>query len=188
MAEVVLVRHGETEWSRANRHTGRTEIPLTDAGRRDGVRLRPVLAARELARVLCSPLGRARETCALAGYEDRAELRDELLEWDYGEYEGLTTPEVREQRPGWTIWNGGCLGGESVDDVGRRVDPVVAELYRAEGDVAVFAHGHLLRVLAARWLELPPVEGRHLLFATGRYGVLGWERETPGLAGWNLEP
>lgn len=187
MGEVVLVRHGETDWSRANRHTGRTEIPLTDAGRRDAEHLRPVLAAREFARVLCSPLGRARETSELVGFPD-PELRDELMEWDYGEYEGLTTEEVREHRPGWTIWTGGCRGGEDVDDVGRRVDPVVEELHRAEGDVVVFAHGHLLRIVTARWLELPPVEGRHLLFATGRYGVLGWERETPGLAGWNLEP
>lgn len=185
-AEIVLARHGETEWSRTHRHTGRTEVPLTEEGRRDGERLGAALRGREFGTVLCSPLGRARETCELAGFAGRGEIRDELREWDYGEYEGLTTAEIREKRPGWTVWNGGCPGGETVDEVARRVDPVVADLRKADADVILFAHGHLLRILSARWLEAPGDFGAHLVFATGRYGVLGHERETPALTGWNL--
>src|SRR5215210_3383608 len=165
--EAVLVRHGETEWSRDGRHTGRTDIPLTDEGRRQAVRLDGALDEWELGRVLASPLSRALDTCRLAGLAERAELSDSLLEWDYGEYEGLTTPQIRQLRPGWNLWRDGCPGGESAADVGARVDPLVSELRDAAGrDAAVFAHGHVLRVFAARWVEMPPEAGARLPLAT----------------------
>ena len=183
--QVVLVRHGETEWSRDGRHTGRSDIPLTEQGRDDARRLAAALAGRAFARVLCSPLQRARETCALAGYADRAELRDELMEWDYGDYEGLTRAEVLQRRAGWWLWRDGCPGGESPADVGRRVDPLVAELRSAAGDVLAFAHGHLLRVLASRWIGRPPAHGAHLALGTAAVCVLGWEHAQPTLQRWN---
>ena len=189
--EVVLVRHGETEWSRSGQHTGRTDIPLTDAGRRQAEALRPVFENHFFARVLTSPLDRAADTCRLAGLGDAAEERDELLEWDYGEYEGLTTPEIRETVPGWTVWSGDCPGGEAAADVGRRVDPLVAELQGLRdggGDAVLFAHGHLLRVLAARWIDLPAEAGSHLGLDTGTLSVIGWERETPAVWLWNGSP
>jgi probable phosphoglycerate mutase len=135
--------------------------------------------------VLTSPLARAAETCRLAGLAERAERRDELLEWDYGDYDGLTTPEVRAERPGWYLWRDGCPSGESADDVGARADRVVAELRSLEGDAALFAHGHLLRTLAARWLDLPPEAGGRFALDTAALCVLGWEREVPVIAGWN---
>jgi broad specificity phosphatase PhoE len=183
--EVVLVRHGETEWSRDGRHTGRTDVPLTDEGRRQAERLRDALGEWSFTRVLASPLSRALDTCRLAGFGDRAELSDALLEWDYGEYEGLTTPQIREMRVDWRLWRDGCPGGESAADVGARVDPLVRELTASEGEVAVFAHGHLLRVLAARWLELPPEAGARLWLATATISVLGFERETRAMRRWN---
>ena len=185
MPEIVLIRHGETEWSRDGRHTGRTDIPLTDAGRRQAALVGEWLAGRTFARVLTSPLGRALETCRLAGFGDRAEPREELLEWDYGEYEGLTTPQIRERRPDWYLWRDGCPGGESAADVGRRVDSVVAELREADGDVALFAHGHVLRVLTARWLELGPDKGALFALATATLSALGWERESAVIRAWN---
>jgi broad specificity phosphatase PhoE len=183
--EVVLVRHGETEWSRTGKHTGRTDIPLTDNGRRDAEVLRASLAARSFARVFTSPLSRAADTCRLAGLGGAAENRDELLEWDYGDYEGLTTPEIREQRPDWSLWRDGCPGGEGPDDVAARVDRVIAEVQQGEGDAALFAHGHVLRVLAARWIELGPQSGARLVLATATLSVLGWERETAAVRLWN---
>ena len=183
--EVVLVRHGETEWSRDGRHTGRTDVPLTDEGRSQAGRLRDALSDWSFTRVLSSPLGRALDTCRLAGFGDRAELSDALLEWDYGEYEGETTAQIRELRPGWNLWRDGCPGGEAAADVGVRVDPLVSELKECEGDVVVFAHGHLLRVLAARWVELPPEAGARLWLATATISVLGFERETAGFRRWN---
>jgi probable phosphoglycerate mutase len=183
--EIVLIRHGETEWSRDGRHTGRTDIPLTDAGRRQAELAGEWLAGRAFARVLTSPLGRALETCRLAGFGDRAEPRDELLEWDYGEYEGLTTPQIREQRPDWSLWRDGCPGGESAADVGRRVDALVAELREADADAALFAHGHVLRVLTARWLGLDPEKGALFALATATLSALGWERETAVIRVWN---
>jgi broad specificity phosphatase PhoE len=183
--EVVLVRHGETEWSRDLRHTGRTDVPLTDEGRREAGRLHDALRDWSFTRVLSSPLGRALDTCRLAGLGDGAELSDALLEWDYGEYEGETTAQIRELRPGWNLWRDGCPGGEAVADVGARVDPLVAELKASDGDVAVFAHGHLLRVLAARWAELPPEAGARFWLATATISVLGFERETAGFRRWN---
>ena len=158
--EIVLARHGETEWSRALRHTGRTDVPLTEKGRDEARSLAPRLAGRDFAGVLVSPLSRALETCELAGLGDRAERREELLEFDYGEYEGLTTAEIRDATPGWTVWTRGSPGGETLDDVGRRLAPLVEELRSADGDVAVFAHGHLLRALGALWIGLDAAERR----------------------------
>jgi len=183
--EVVLVRHGETEWSRDARHTGRTDVPLTHEGRRQAERLRDALGDWSFTRVLASPLGRALDTCRLAGLGDRAELNDALLEWDYGDYEGETTAQIRERRPDWNLWRDGCPGGESAADVGARVDPIVSELKASDGDVAVFAHGHLLRVLAVRWVELPPEAGARFWLATATISVLGFERETAALRRWN---
>ena len=183
--EIVLARHGETEWSRDLRHTGRTDIPLTDKGRRQAELLRDSLAARSFGRVLSSPLERAVETCRLAGVGERAELTDDLLEWDYGEYEGITTAQIREGRPDWYLWRDGCPGGETAADVGRRVDRVIGELEGLDGDAVVFAHGHVLRVLAARWLRLGPESGTLLKLDTGTLSALGWERETRVVTLWN---
>jgi broad specificity phosphatase PhoE len=183
--EVLLIRHGETEWSRSGRHTGRTDVPLTDLGRQQAELLGRRLRGRSFALVLTSPLGRARETCRLAGLGEGALLRDELREWDYGDYEGITTPEIRSGRPGWFLWRDGCPGGETAAEVGTRADRVVAELRAAGGDCAVFAHGHVLRVLAARWLGLPPEEGRLLGLSTATLSILGYERDTPVLWLWN---
>jgi probable phosphoglycerate mutase len=183
--QILLVRHGETEWSTSGRHTGRTDIPLTAEGRRQAELLRARLADLRFARVLTSPLQRAAETCRLAGLGDAAETRDELVEWDYGRYEGLTTPEIREHVPGWTVWRDGCPDGETADDVGRRVDPLVADLRALEDDAIVFAHGHLLRVLTARWLTQPPQTGAHFALSTAAVSILGYERETPVMWLWN---
>jgi len=183
--EVVLVRHGQTEWSRDLRHTGRTDVPLTDDGRAQAERLGEPLRDWTFNRVLASPLSRALDTCRLAGFGDSAELSDALLEWDYGDYEGETTPQISELRPGWNLWRDGCPGGEASSDVGARVDPLISELKATDGDVLVFAHGHLLRVLAARWLELPPEAGAHFWLATATISVLGFERETPAFRRWN---
>lgn len=182
---IVLVRHGETEWSASGRHTGRTDVPLTETGKNEAGMLAARLRAWRFGRVLSSPLQRALETCRLAGYGDGAEIREELLEWDYGRYEGRTTAQIREERSGWTIWSGAPPGGESAEDVGARIDPIVVELREAREDVAVFGHGHLLRVLTARWLDLPPMEGRRFVLHTTTVSALGHERETPALLRWN---
>lgn len=184
--EVWLARHGETEWSIAKRHTGRTDIPLTAHGHEQARLLRPALADHQFARVICSPLLRARQTCEEAGLLDRAELRDELMEWDYGDYEGMTTAEIHGgPQPGWLLWTDGCPGGEMPDDVARRVDPVIAELRDLEGDAIVFAHGHVLRVFAARWIEQPPLAGQRLALATGTLSRLGIEHVYPVIRAWN---
>lgn len=183
--EIVLIRHGETEWSRSGQHTGRTDIPLTEAGRHEAQLLGARLGHRGFGRVLTSPLQRALETCRLAGLGDRAEVRSDLVEWDYGAYEGRATAEIRAERPGWSLWTDGTPGGESAADVGARVDPLVAELRAGQGDVAVFSHGHVLRVLAARWLGLHPREGRLLRLSTTTISVLGYEREAPVIVRWN---
>jgi probable phosphoglycerate mutase len=185
MGDVWLARHGETEWSRDLRHTGLTDVPLTENGRRQAELLAPRLAGRDLGRVLTSPLSRARDTCALAGLGDRAEVRDELLEWDYGDYEGITTAQIRESRPGWLLWRDGCPNGEDAAAVGARADRLIADLREAGGDVALFAHGHILRVIAARWIGLGPEAGGRLKLSTGTLGMLGWERELAAIALWN---
>lgn len=184
MAEVVLVRHAETAWSLDGRHTGRSDIPLTDHGREVAVALAPRFAGREFALVLSSPLSRARDTAALAGLE--AQLDDDLQEWDYGAYEGITTPDIREERPGWYLWDDGVPEGESAADVGARADRVIERVLAADGDCCLVAHGHMLRVLAARWLEQPPALGGRLWLGTGAVCVLGWEREVRVLRGWNV--
>jgi broad specificity phosphatase PhoE len=183
--EVVLVRHGETEWSRAGRHTGRTDVPLTEQGRRQAESVGTVLADRDFALVLTSPLGRALETCRLAGFGDRAQPRDELMEWDYGAYEGRTTSEIREERPGWTLWRDGVPEGETTEQVGQRVDRVLEQIRSLEGDALLFAHGHVLRVLTARWLELEPDAGRLFALDPATLSTLAFERETPVIQLWN---
>jgi broad specificity phosphatase PhoE len=188
VAEILLVRHGQTEWSREGRHTGRTDVPLTAEGRSQAERLGEELAGREFALVLTSPLTRAAETCRLAGLRERAQARDDLLEWDYGDYEGLTTSQVRGERPDWVLWRDGCPGGESAAQVGARADRVVAELHAAGGDAVLVAHGHLLRVLAARWLGLEPGRGALLHLDTGSLSALGWEREQTVITLWNGRP
>lgn len=183
--EIVLARHGETEWSRDMRHTGRTDIPLTDQGRREAERLGEALAGRRFALVLTSPLQRAAETCLLAGLAEQPETTDALLEWDYGEYEGITTKQIRERRPGWFLWRDGCLGGETAADVAARVDPLVERLAGLEGHAALFSHGHVLRVLSARWLGLEPEAGALFSLGTGTLSVLGFERQTRVIRRWN---
>ena len=182
--EVWLLRHAETEWSRAGKHTGRTDIALTDEGREAARRLGERVAAIDFALVLCSPLSRARETARLAGLECSG-LRDDLLEWDYGEYEGLTTPEIREHRPGWYLWHDGVPGGEMPHDVAARCDRVIAEARAVEGTVALVAHGHILRALAARWIDAPIDLGGRLHLGTGAVSVLAYEREVAVISRWN---
>ena len=185
MNQIVLVRHGETEWSVSGQHTGNTDIPLTDAGRRQAEAMGARLAPWTFARVLSSPLSRALETCRLAGLGEVAEVTDDLREWDYGDYEGRRTVDIRKERPGWTLWTDGVPGGEAVEDVGRRVDRVLDAARDAGGDVALFAHGHVLRVLGARWIGLAPEYGGRLKLSTATLSVLGWERETPAVERWN---
>lgn len=185
-AEVVLVRHGETEWSRTGRHTGRTDVPLTERGREQARAVGAALQTRSFALVLTSPLERAAETCRLAGYGDVAERRDELMEWDYGAYEGRTTLDIREERPGWTLWRDGAPEGEKAADVGARVDRVIDELRALAGDALLFAHGHVLRVAAARWLGLRPAAGALLALDTATISILGYERETAVIRSWNV--
>lgn len=183
--ELVLVRHGETEWTISGQHSGRTDVPLTAAGRRQVAAVAPRLAHRAFVRILASPLSRAWDTATLAGFGDRAERREDLVEWDYGDYDGVTTAEIRTDRPRWTVWADGVPNGETVDDVGRRADRVVAEARAGQGDVLVFSHGHFLRILAARWIGLPPADGRRLALGPASISVLGWERETPVIVRWN---
>ena len=183
--EVILVRHGETEWSRTGKHTGSTDIPLTERGRRQAQAVGAALRDRDFALVLTSPLGRALETCRLAGFGERAVQRDELMEWDYGTYEGRTTAEVREERPGWTLWRDGVPEGETVEQVGERVDRVLDDLRPLDGDALLFAHGHVLRVLTARWLELDPDAGRLFALDPATISALGHERETAVIKLWN---
>jgi broad specificity phosphatase PhoE len=184
--DIWIFRHGETDWSREGKHTGRTDAPLTAAGEREAMVLRRRIGGRDFALVLSSPLSRAWETCRLAGYGDVSRAEDDLREWDYGAYEGRTTAEIRRETPGWTIWEGAVPGGETAAEVGRRADRVIRQATQAEGDVALFAHGHLLRVLAARWLGLGPTEGRLFAMGTSSIGVLGYEREVRVIRAWNL--
>jgi probable phosphoglycerate mutase len=183
---VLLVRHGETTWSASGRHTGRSDPALTEAGLEAARRLGPWLQNQHVGRVLVSPLERARETCRSAGFGGQAEVIDDLREWDYGDYEGLTTSAIRADRPGWSLWRDGCPDGEDAVSVGRRADRVIAILRRAEVVVALFSHGHLLRVLTARWLNLAPAEGRLFALDTGAVCALGYEREQPVIRLWNL--
>jgi probable phosphoglycerate mutase len=182
---VFVIRHGETEWSLNGRHTGTTDIPLTNNGRRLAELLRPALARESFALVLVSPLQRARETCELAGLGGAAVRDADLVEWNYGEYEGLTPKQIHEAAPGWLIFRDGCPAGETPEQVGARVDRVIGRARAIEGNVALFAHGHVLRVLVARWLGLPPGSGQHFLLDTGTVSVLGNYRGIPALKTWN---
>jgi len=182
---VFVVRHGETEWSLNGRHTGTTDIPLTDNGRRLARLLRPALNGRAFSLVLVSPLQRARETCELAGMAGGAMVEPDLIEWDYGKYEGLTPDEIHADAPGWLIFRDGCPGGESPAHVSARADRVIARVRAVEGDVALFAHGHVLRVLAARWLGLPAGGGQHFLLDTATLTVLDYYRGVPAFKTWN---
>jgi broad specificity phosphatase PhoE len=184
--QIYIVRHGETEWSRSGQHTGRTDIPLTDVGRRQAVKLGQRLRGHPFALVLTSPLSRATETAELAGFGHALPV-DDLMEWDYGDLEGRTTDEIREDLPGWTIWDGPWPGGETADQVGARVDRVLARCLDpgVGGDILLFAHGHVLRVLAARWLGLRPRDGAHFALGTATIGILGWERANRVIETWN---
>jgi probable phosphoglycerate mutase len=182
---VFAIRHGETAWSLSGRHTGTTDIPLTDNGRRLAERLRPILAKKRFSGVFVSPMRRARETCELAGLGNVAVIDPELAEWNYGEYEGLTPEQIHERAPGWLIFRDGCPGGETPEQVGTRVDRLVARIRAVDGDVALFAHGHVLRVLVARWIGLPAGAGQHFLLDTGTLSVLGYYRELPAVRVWN---
>jgi broad specificity phosphatase PhoE len=183
--QVWLVRHAETEWSRSGRHTGRTDVPLTEVGRDRARELAGPLGAHAFAQVLTSPLDRARETARLAGLGDAPEIREDLLEWDYGDYEGITTPTIREERPDWYLWRDGVPNGETPDEVAARCDRVIEEILAVDGDVAIVAHGHILRALGARWIEEPVAFGGRLFLSTGSLSVLGFEREVRVLRSWN---
>lgn len=185
---VVLARHGETEWSLSLRHTGKTDLPLTEVGERQALALGPGLHAWTFSLVLASPLQRALETCRLAGYGKQAQVRPDLVEWDYGRYEGLTSQQIEELQPNWSLWRDGCPGGEKAQDVGRRADRVIAEVSHVDGDVLIFAHGHVLRVLASRWLGEPPDGGRHYALQTATLSVLAYEHAEPVIRLWNEPP
>ncbi len=184
--DVVLVRHGETEWSRTHRHTGRTDVPLTDLGREQAEKAGRVLAGREFSMVLTSPLGRALDTCRTAGLGEQAEVTADLVEWHYGDAEGLSTATIQETTPGWTVWTHPVGGdGETVEQVGERADRVIARIEQAEGDVAVFAHGHMLRILTARWLGMAADGGRHFALGTATISVLSYEHSNRVVESWN---
>jgi broad specificity phosphatase PhoE len=185
--EIYLIRHGETEWSRSGKHTGVSDIPLTEHGRRQAWLLRPELIVANFQLVLTSPLQRARETCELAGLGERAEIEPDLMEWNYGDYEGLTSEQIHVHRPGWTIFDdGGGPGGETPEQIGMRVDRVIARLRALQGDAALFAHGHVLRVLAARWLGLAPSAGAHFLLDTATVSVLSSYGGVAAVKCWNV--
>jgi broad specificity phosphatase PhoE len=183
--KVYLLRHGETEWSLNGRHTGVTDVPLTENGRTAARRLKPILAKETFALVLNSPLSRARETCELAELGKQANVEPDLVEWNYGEYEGLTTEQIRLTRPDWSVFRYGCPGGETPDQIGARADRVLTKVRASEGDVALFAHGHILRVIAARWINLSAGYGEHFLLDTATLNVLGYYRESPAFKIWN---
>jgi len=183
--EVVLVRHGETEWSQSGRHTGRTDIPLTSTGRLQADQLATMLDGREFALVMSSPLARASETLDRAELNTPAEFTDDLLEWDYGDYEGITTSQTRETIPDWSVWTHPIIGGEPVESVGERADKIIERALAAPGDTVLFAHGHMLRILAARWLGLPADAGRHLALNTATISTLGFEHENHVIRRWN---
>ncbi|HEY8998021.1 MAG TPA: histidine phosphatase family protein [Edaphobacter sp.] len=186
--ELWLMRHGETEWSLSGQHTSRTDIPLTDHGRKRAEELRDFLKGTTFDAVFTSPMQRARETCAIAGFADQAVVDDNLKEWDYGIYEGKTTPEIRKEVPNWSVWKDPIIDGETAEHVGERADAIIARALSSAqpgGKVALFAHAHILRILAARWLLLPATSGSLFVLGTGSVSVLGWERETRVIQSWN---
>ena len=183
--KVYLLRHGETEWSLNGRHTGVTDIPLTENGRKLARQLQPILAREKFVMVLTSPLQRARETCELAGLGTLASVDRDLMEWNYGEYEGLTTEQIRQTRPDWSVFRDGCPGGESPLQVSVRADRIVSRVRAVDGNVALFSHGHILRVLAARWINLSASYGENFLLDTATLNVLGYYRQSPAFKIWN---
>lgn len=183
--QVYIVRHGETEWSLSGQHTGTTDIPLTDHGRQVARLLRPILDKESFRLTLTSPLQRARETCRLAGFEETANSEPDLVEWNYGRYEGLTPNQIHATAPHWQIFRDGCPGGEQPGEIGARVDRVIAKVRAVEGHVVLFAHGHVLRVFAARWLGLPPSAGQHFLLGTATSNILSYYRDVPAIKRWN---
>lgn len=183
--QIYLIRHGETEWSRSGRHTGRTDIPLTETGREQAEFLKPIFEDVKFTKILSSPLQRALETAKLAGLGNRVETMDDLKEWDYGDYEGITTKEIRKSVPDWTVWTHPCPSGETIEQVAARADRVVQRLREINADVAVFSHGHFLRVLAVRWLEMDPHAGKHFLLGTSTLSILSYEHEIPAIKTWN---
>jgi len=185
-ASIWLVRHGETEWSLSGQHTGTTDIPLTEKGEQQAVEIGKFLQGRNFAAVLTSPLARARETCRLAGFGANAKLEPNLREWDYGDYEGRTTKDIRKVRPGWSLWTDGVPNGESIERVAARAQAVIDEASASAGDVLLFAHGHILRILICCWLGLPPQDGSLFALATGTVSKLGYEHETRVITSLNM--
>jgi len=184
--KIYLIRHAETEWSLSGQHTGRTDIPLTPKGEQDAVSIKKRLEGHSFTKVLCSPLQRALKTCQIAGFEKVLQTDEDLMEWDYGNYEGLTSLQILKQTPHWSIFLNGAQGGESVSDVSTRADRVLSKILPIQGDVALFSHGHFLRVLAARWLRLPPQEGRLFALSPASISILGFEKTKHVLTLWNL--
>ncbi len=180
-----LIRHGETAWSLSGAHTGTTDIPLTERGAERAVEIRRYLEGRSFAMVLCSPRLRARRTCEIAGYGAVAQINENLSEWDYGDYEGRSTAEIREERPNWNLWRNGVPNGETLEQVGHRAQKVIDQAVTADGPVALFAHGHILRILASCWLDLPPAGGQLFSLGTGSVSTLGFERDTRVVLTWN---
>lgn len=185
---LVVVRHGETEWSREKRHTGRTDLPLTAEGREQASSLVAQLTGRSFAAVFVSPLQRARQTCEIAGFGDRAVVDPDLIEWDYGEFDGLTGAEIQQRIPGWTLFGDGVIGGETIDDVAARAQRVLARARALSGDVLLFGHGHQLRILTALWLEYPAAAAQRLQLATASPSMLGYENTWTALLSWNGLP
>lgn len=185
-ASIWLVRHGETEWSLSGQHTGTTDIPLTEKGEQQAVQIGEFLQGRNFAAVLTSPLARARETCRLAGFDENAKLEPNLREWDYGDYEGRATKDIRKARPGWSLWADGVPNGESIEQVAARAQAVINDAAANAGDVLLFAHGHVLRILICCWLGLPPQDGRLFALATGTVSTLGYEHETRVITALNM--
>jgi broad specificity phosphatase PhoE len=182
---VYLIRHGETEWARNGRHTGRTDIPLTETGRTQAGFLLPIFDEVSFSLILSSPLQRALETARLAGLGNRVELVPDLMEWDYGDYEGITTGQIREKIPDWSIWTHPCPHGETINEVAARADRVISRVRDDEGNVALFSHGHLLRILAVRWLGFEPAYARHFQLGTSTLSILAFEGTTPVIKTWN---
>jgi len=185
-AELWLVRHGETAWTKSGAHTGSTDLPLTDRGRLEATAIARLLGGRPFGLVLTSPLQRAMDTCRLAGCGAAAQVDPNLMEWDYGDYEGISSAQIRQTRRTWSLWADGVPNGETVEQVGSRADAVIQRAVAADGDVALFAHGHLLRILTARWLGLPPDCGRLFALSTATVSRLGYEHETRVITRWNL--
>lgn len=186
LQQIYLIRHGETAWSLSGQHTGRTDIPLTRNGRKMAEQLATVLAGEVFEQVMTSPLQRARETCALAGLGPQAVVEPDLSEWHYGDYEGLTTAEIQAQTPDWLLFRDGCPGGESPEQVGARVDRLIAKIRSVHGHVALFGHGHLFRLFAARWLGLPVLEGRRFMLCPATLSILSYYRGIPAVKRWNM--